>query len=109
MLPGAVTERPAAEMEKDGQQYVLDAEKSGWYNGEDKVASVTAEEGKTVTYRAYYEAVKAVEKAALDAKIQAAEAIAEDRTTQLAAGKRSRMCWQMPGMCRLTQRRARKK
>lgn len=81
VLPGAVTERPAAEMEKDGQQYVLDAEKSGWYNGEDKVASVTAEEGKTVTYRAYYEAVKAVEKAALDAKIQAAEAIAEDGYT----------------------------
>ncbi|MCI9532098.1 MAG: Ig-like domain-containing protein [Lachnospiraceae bacterium] len=80
-LPGPVTEQPADEVEKDGQRYLLNTEKSGWYVGDGKVASVTAEEGKTVTYRAYYDAVKAADKTILDGKIQSAGSRKEEDYT----------------------------
>ncbi len=90
VLPGAVTEQPSAELEKDGQSYVLDSEKSGWYEGEEKVASVTAEEGQEVTYRAYYYQVKAADKTVLDGKIQSAGNLnAEDYTAASWSGFQS--------------------
>ena len=56
-------------------------EKSGWYHGEEKVASVTAQEGETVTYRAYYNNGSAIDKTALSNKIQEASSLAEEDYT----------------------------
>ncbi len=81
-LPGTMSGQADAEIVKDGQRYTLDTEQSGWYNGEEKVGSVTAKEGDTVTYRAYYAYVKPADKTSLDEKIQKAEALqAEDYTS----------------------------
>ncbi len=80
-LPGVLTGQSAAEVVKDNQSYSLDTEKSGWYNGEEKVASVTAEEGDTVTYRAYYNYVKAINKTELNGKIQEAANLKEEDYT----------------------------
>lgn len=76
-LPGVIKGSPESEVVKDNQSYALDAGKSGWYNGEEKVASVTAQEGDTVTYRAYYSFVKAIDKEELNKKVQAAENLVE--------------------------------
>lgn len=81
-LPGTMSGQADAEIVKDGQKYTLDAEKSGWYNGGEKVASVTAKEGDTVTYRAYYAYAKPADKTSLNEKIQKAESLlAEDYTS----------------------------
>ena len=81
-LPGTMSGQADAEIVKDGQNYILDTEKSGWYNGGEKVASVTAKEGDTVTYRAYYAYAKPADKTSLNEKIQKAESLlAEDYTS----------------------------
>lgn len=80
-IPGVLTGQSAAEIVKDNQSYALDTDKSGWYNGEEKTASVTAEEGDTVTYRAYYNYVKAIDKTALNGKIQEAASLQEEDYT----------------------------
>ncbi len=80
-LPGAITEQPDREIIRGGQSYTLDMEKSGWYHGEEKVASVTAQEGETVTYRAYYNNGSAIDKTALSNKIQEASSLAEEDYT----------------------------
>lgn len=80
-LPGALTGQSAEEVVKENQSYALDTEKSGWYNGEEKVDSVTAEEGDTVTYRAYYNYVKAIDKTGLNGKIQEAASLKEEDYT----------------------------
>lgn len=76
-IPGVIAGNPDTEVVRNNQSYTLDTEKSGWYNGEEKVASVTAQEGDTVTYRAYYNYAKAIDKAELSNKVQAAESLTE--------------------------------
>lgn len=80
-LPGAIKGSPDTEIIKDSQSYALDTGKSGWYNGEEKVESVTAQEGETVTYRAYYNFVKAIDKAELDEKVKEFKDLAEEDYT----------------------------
>ena len=80
-LPGVLKGQSAAEIVKDNQSYALDTEKSGWYNGEEKVASVTAEEGDTVTYRAYYNYARAIDKTGLNGKIQEAASLKKEDYT----------------------------
>lgn len=76
-IPGVITEQPDTEIVKDNQSYTLDAEKSGWYQGEEKVASVTAQEGDTVTYRAYYKIIPHTEDETLAAKEAMENAVAD--------------------------------
>lgn len=80
-LPGAIKGSPDTEIIKDSQNYALDTGKSGWYNGEEKVESVTAQAGETVTYRAYYNFVKAIDKAELDEKVKEFKDLAEEDYT----------------------------
>lgn len=84
-IPGVITEQPDTEIVKDNQSYTLDAEKSGWYQGEEKVASVTAQEGDTVTYRAYYKIIPHTEDETLAAKeaMENAVATAEQKIKEL--------------------------
>lgn len=77
-IPERIAEEPEAEIIKDNKKYVLNTEKSGWYNGETKVASVTADAGDTVTYRAYYDFSAVIDKTSLDKKIQEAEGLKEN-------------------------------
>lgn len=74
-LPGAMTQQPDTEIVKDNQSYTLDTEKSGWYKGEEKVTSVTAQEGETVTYRAYYKVIPQTEDETLAAKKEMENAV----------------------------------
>ena len=74
-LPGAMTQQPDTEIVKDNQTYTLDTEKSGWYKGEEKVTSVTAQEGETVTYRAYYQVIPQTEDETLAAKKEMENAV----------------------------------
>lgn len=76
-IPGVIAGNPDTEAVRNNQSYTLDTGKSGWYNGEEKVASVTAQEGDTVTYRAYYNYAKAIDKAELSSQVQAAESLTE--------------------------------
>lgn len=80
-IPGVLAGQSAAEIVKDNQSYVLDTGKSGWYNGEEKVASVTAQEGDTVTYRAYYSYAKTIDKTGINDKIQEAKNLTEANYT----------------------------
>lgn len=74
-LPGAMTQQPDTEIVKDNQTYTLDTEKSGWYTGEEKVTSVTAQEGETVTYRAFYKVIPQTEDETLAAKKEMENAV----------------------------------
>lgn len=76
-LPGVIAGNPDKEVVRNNQSYTLDSGKSGWYNGEEKVESVTAQEGETVTYRAYYNYAKAIDKTALNEKVQETESLLE--------------------------------
>lgn len=84
-IPGVITEQPDTEIVKDNQSYTLDAEKSGWYQGEEKVTSMTAQEGDTVTYRAYYKIIPHTEDETLAAKeaMENAVAAAEQKIKEL--------------------------
>ncbi len=76
-VPGVLSGQQDREIVAGGKLYRLDTELSGWYDGTQKVASVTAEEGDTVTYRAYYAYVKGIDKTVLEGKIQNASSKAE--------------------------------
>lgn len=84
-IPGVITEQPDTEIVKDNQSYTLDTEKSGWYQGEEKVVSVTAQEGDTVTYRAYYKIIPHTEDETLAAKeaMENTVAAAEQKISEL--------------------------
>lgn len=75
-------QKPTADIVKDGISYTLDTEKSGWYNGDTKVDSITVAADDTVTYRAYYkdaeEAATIAAKDAMDTSVAAAEKKVEE-------------------------------
>ncbi len=84
-LPGIIKYSPKTEIIKDSQRYALDTGKSGWYNGEEKVESVNAQEGDTVTYRAYYSLVKEIDQDTADAKeaMESSVAAAEQKVQEI--------------------------
>lgn len=81
-LPGIITAQPETKIVRDNKSYILNAEESSWYDGNAKVDLVTADEGQTVTYRAYYNYEAAIDKTALNAKVEAVKDFqAEDYTS----------------------------
>lgn len=80
-LPGTITAQPDAKIIRDNKSYTLNAGDSSWYDGETKVNFVTADEGQTVTYRAYYDFEAAIDKTALSAKIEEVEGFQEEDYT----------------------------
>ncbi len=69
-LPGVITAQPDAKIVRDNKSYTLNAGESSWYDGNTKVDMVTADEGQTVTYRAYYNFEAAIDKTALNEKVE---------------------------------------
>lgn len=80
-LPGNITARPEAKIVRDNKSYILNAGESSWYDGNTKVDMVSADEGDTVTYHAYYNYEAAIDKAALNDKIEAVEGFKEEDYT----------------------------
>lgn len=80
-LPGELTSQQSEKIVKNNQLFSLDAAESGWYKDGQKVQSVTAKEGDTVTYRAYYKYEKDIDKAALKENIQKAGGLKEEEYT----------------------------
>ena len=64
--------QPDTNIVRNNQSYVLDAEMSGWYDGDSKVTSLNAAAGGTYTYRAYYQ-FENVDKGDLSGKIEDAD------------------------------------
>lgn len=80
-LPGTITAQPDAKIVRDNKSYTLNAGDSSWYDGETKVNFVTADEGQTVTYHAYYDFEAAINKTALNDKIEEVKDLQEEDYT----------------------------
>lgn len=80
-LPGVISGQQDAQIVRRNELYSLDTEQSGWFNGDEKVPSVSADDGNMVTYRAYYNYVEAIDKTALNAKVQEVKDLKEEDYT----------------------------
>lgn len=80
-LPGVISGQQDAQIVRRNELYSLDTEQSGWFNGDEKVPSVSADDGNIVTYRAYYNYVEAIDKTALNAKVQEVKDLKEEDYT----------------------------